>query len=89
MRGLIERVKMNRRQKAYTRKHREQEHGDGFRLVQLDDYPMPTFMGRRPWCDAILQDCPHPAHGLCCYCTHTDRSPYRDATADALGGDRG
>lgn len=64
------------RQRKYTKEHRASEHGDGFRLMALDYDILPTYMGRRPWCDTVLQDCPVPSHNLCCLCTHLEQNPY-------------
>lgn len=79
--SLLAKMKHARRQKRYTKEHRQMERAGGFRLATLDDYPMVTLNGRRPWCDARLQECPHPKHTLCCYCTHTDKNPWSEDNA--------
>lgn len=72
------------RQRKYTAEHRAMESAEGLRLMSLDDHMPPTFSGRRPWCDAVLQECPVPGHDLCCFCTHSERTP-AEVLADREG----
>lgn len=72
---MIEKLKARRRQKKYTKWHRQVERADTFRLMSLNNYIPPTYGGRRPWCDAVLQECPVPGHDLCCFCTHSEKTP--------------
>lgn len=58
-----------REQKAFTRRHRAQEHTGGFRLANLNDGHLTGF---RPWCDTKLRPCPDFPWRLCCPCSHSE-----------------
>ena len=72
--------KHTKRQRKYTQDHRRDEM-DGLRLMQLDDHLPVTFNGMAAWCDAQLQECPHPLHDLCCLCRHFQSDPNKGATS--------
>lgn len=46
-----------------------------FRLLLLTDYPWPTYIGGREWCDSKPQPCQYPGCDRCCACRHTEARP--------------
>lgn len=75
MKTLIRWANEKLEQRQHTKWHRKWENDAGSRLTILDGYGIPTYLGRRSWCDAKLVPCVRQGHSRCCECTHLEATP--------------